>query len=112
MPAELVSVDRATLVAVLVTVTDAFGTSAPLGSLISPVIWPPVWANAMANATPNNPISNGSLRMSLPVNKQNSNGSDPITRRVAAQGGSARGTCELAVCGNRSRTVAAQYRTS
>jgi hypothetical protein len=39
-----VSVDRTTLVALLVAVTGTLGTAAPLGSLTSPVISPRVWA--------------------------------------------------------------------
>jgi hypothetical protein len=58
-------VDRIALVAVLVTVTAAFGINAPLGSLTSPVICPAVWANAMTDAKPNKPIKTSSLRMQL-----------------------------------------------
>src|SRR5260370_18062991 len=58
-------VDRATPVSVLVTVTDALGTNAPLGSRVSPLISPPVWAKA-ANATPKTPTSSTSPRMQIP----------------------------------------------
>jgi hypothetical protein len=46
MPDVLVTVDRPIFVAVLVTVTDAFGMTAPLGSFTSPVISPDVCAVA------------------------------------------------------------------
>jgi hypothetical protein len=61
-----VVVVRDTPVAVLVTVTDALGTSAPVESLASPVICPPVWANAIASVTPSNPINSASLRIFEP----------------------------------------------
>jgi hypothetical protein len=50
MPALLVAVERDALVAVLVTVTDALGITAPLGSLTSPVMDPKVCAVAMEDA--------------------------------------------------------------